>query len=365
MDGFEPAAATRLSSLDLPLSRVSRRSDPNARAARLPALRVARSIPRDLLTMTLICVAFAALADVLRRAIGASFVWPRGRSPALGVNFSIPVFAALAGYALLQVGHRLARRGRERRSAWIARIGVDLYMLALFVVVLYVHFHIKMWVPLLNPKLYDAAYFAIDERLGFLIQDMRSIRASIATVLPAADIWYELAFFSMFSLSFWFHAASRRRWHHHNMVAITLTELLGPLFYLLAPAVGPFLYQQGDNARATATQLRMYGEYQSVQAMGVGWLADHGAGYFTAPVAAMPSLHFAATFVLAYYAVRARLVIAPVIIAALCWIAIESVVSRWHYLVDLPAGLLVALAAIGLANRICRHRLEPGLRGSA
>ena len=280
---------------------------------------------------------------------------PKGKSPALGTNFSAPLVAALVGYAGLQIASRFSASGRGQ---WIHRVVADLYLLALFVAVIYVHFHIKMWVPLINPRLYDASYFAIDDRFRFLIEGLRTLRGEIAIVLPAPDVWYELAFFSMFSLSFWFHAAGQRRWHYHNMVAITLTELLGPMLYLVAPAVGPFLFERGDNPMATAAQLRMYGEFQAMRAAGVSWLDQHGAQYFTAPLAAMPSLHFAATFVLAYYAVRARLVVAPIVVAALAWIGIESVASRWHYLVDLPVGLAVAVVAIAIANRLCRHRLD-------
>jgi len=316
------------------------------------------AIPRDLGALTLSCVAFVATALLLSRRTGAPFVVPRGQSPALGTNFSLPLVAALVGYAVLQVGARLFAQRRGRREPWTGHLLVDFYLLALFVLVIYVHFHIKMWVPLINPSRYDAAYFAVDERLRFAIEALRSARRALATVLPAPDIWYELAFFSMFSLSFWCHAAGRRRWHYHNMVAITLTELVGALLYLVAPAVGPFLYERGDNPHATAVQLRMYEQYSAFQAGGVSWLAEHGGHYFTAPLAAMPSLHFAATFVLAYYAVRARLLIAPLVVAATCWIGIESVVSRWHYLVDLPVGLAVALAAIAIANRLCRFRLE-------
>ena len=318
------------------------------------------AVPRDIRALTCFCVGFLAFAVLLSRAIGAPFVVPRGSSPALGTNFSAPLVAALLGYALLQIASRLAASRAGRRLDWTGHLRDDFYLLAMFVLVVYVHFHIKMWVPLLNPRSHDAAYFAVDDRLRAVIEGLRAVRRGIAGFLPMPDVWYELAFFSMFSLSFWFHAAGRRRWHYHNMVAITLTELLGPLLYLVAPAIGPFRFEPGDNAMATAAQLRMYDQYQAFRVGGVSWLAQHGGEYFTAPLAAMPSLHFAATFVLAYYAVRARLAIAPLVVAATGWIAVESVASRWHYLVDVPVGLLVALAAIGIANRLCRFRLATG-----
>jgi hypothetical protein len=35
------------------------------------------------------------------------------------------------------------------------------------------------------------------------------------------------------------------------------------------------------------------------------------------------------------------------------WIFIDSVVSRWHYLIDLPPGILLAVVSITIANRVC------------
>lgn len=314
--------------------------------------------------LTLVCVAFVGVAGLFSRAIGAPFVMPRGESPALGTNFSVPLVAALVGYAVLQIGARATTARRPEGERWSRRALIDSYLLALFTLVVYVHFHIKMWIPLLNSQSFDETFFAIDNRFRFVIEGLRGVRSVIAVAVPAPDIWYEAAFFSMFSLAFWFHAASRRRWHYHNMVAITLLELVGPLLYLVTPSVGPFLFEQGDNARATAVQQRMYDGFHALREGGVGWLGQHGGEYFTAPLAAMPSLHFAATFVLAYYAVRARLVIAPLVVLAVCWIAIESIVSRWHYLVDLPAGLLLAVSVIAVTNRLCRYRLATNPAGT-
>jgi hypothetical protein len=47
----------------------------------------------------------------------------------------------------------------------------------------------------------------------------------------------------MFALSLWFHAAGNRRWHHHNMIALLLVEMAGAYSYLIAPAVGPFVFE--------------------------------------------------------------------------------------------------------------------------
>ena len=73
----------------------------------------------------------------------------------------------------------------------------------------------------------------------------------------------------------------------------------------------------------------------------------------------MPSLHITPACIVTYYALRARSRVAPLLGFLGVWIIMKSVVARWHYLVDLPAGLLLAVLIIALTNRLCRFRLAP------
>jgi hypothetical protein len=180
----------------------------------------------------------------------------------------------------------------------------------------------------------------------------------VIVVLPHADSWYQAGLLAMFALSFWFHAVGKRQWYYHNMTAILLLEMIGPLGYLVAPAVGPFIFQHGPSDVATAAQTTMYAGFLQVQAGGAAWLAQHGGSYFTAPPAAMPSLHVAVAWVMTYYAIKARSAVSPLMVLLLGWITVESVVLRWHYLVDLPAGFLLACLVIVITNRVCGYRLE-------
>jgi hypothetical protein len=132
--------------------------------------------------------------------------------------------------------------------------------------------------------------------------------------------------------------------------------MIGPLTYLVAPAVGPFIFGDGPNATATAAQHDMYRMFSELQAQGPSWLSAHGGQYFTAPLAAMPSLHIGAACIVSYYALRARSPFAFPAIFLATWIFFDSVVSRWHYLVDLPAGILLAALVIAITNRVCRGR---------
>lgn len=44
------------------------------------------------------------------------------------------------------------------------------------------------------------------------------------------------------------------------------------------------------------------------------------------------------------------------------FIVVFSVALRWHYLVDLPAGLLLAAAAVWTVDRVYGHDLEGNVR---
>lgn len=304
----------------------------------------------------IISLSFLAIALATSLYTGTHFTVPRpGEIPGLDINYWVPPIAAAVGYLLLQFGASYLGPVRLTWQTIIRRAAVDYLLLGLFILVVYIHFTIKMWIPVINSRLFDQYYFAVDQAAGPLIVLFDNVRTLIARILPAADIWYQAAFFAVFVLSFLCHALGQRRFHYHNMTALVLIESVGPLTYLIAPAIGPFIYQHGTNALATAAELRMHDVYEAARAGGAAWINGQGAQFFADPLAAMPSLHVGATFIIAYYAVKARLWVAPLTVLAFCWIFIESVAARWHYLVDLPAGLLLAAAAIAVTNHLYRR----------
>lgn len=317
-----------------------------------------RLLPPDMLAVTLTVIGFFAIALVIARIWGIDFTFPRpGKIPGLDANYWAPPGIAAIAYLVIQLaGRQLIRRNRPSWAAFGRRLFDDYYLLALFIFVIYVHFNIKMWIPVVNPALYDAQYFAVDQALRPLIDLFAWIRAWGARIIPAVDIWYQAAFFAVFVLSFLTHSIGNRRWHYHNMIGLLLIEMVGPLSYLFAPAVGPFIFEQGPNRMATTAELTMYEVYKQVLAGGGAWVSENGGHYFAQPLAAMPSLHVGATFVIVYYSVVARQWVSPLAVLAFIWIVIESVVARWHYLVDLPVGLLLAVIVIFVTNRLCRTR---------
>jgi mitochondrial fission protein ELM1 len=309
---------------------------------------------------------YLAIAAVLSMIAGTHFTAPHsGNIPGLQTNYWVPPIAAAAGYLLLQCLAKFI--GPEQRS-WgkIAKHAVqDYVLLGLFILVIYIHFHIKMWIPLLNPHLYDQDYFAVDQALRPVLSGFDAVRDGIAKFLPAADIWYQAGFFAIFVLAFLSHALGHRRFHHHNIMALMLLEMVGVFTYVIAPAVGPFIYEHGRSALATAAQLQMYDVYQHARAGGAPWINANGGSYFAQPLAAMPSLHVGLSLIIAYYAFRARLKVTPITVVVFAWIFIESVAARWHYLIDLPFGLLLAVGVIAVTNRLCRTSDRGAGRGNA
>lgn len=316
----------------------------------------ASGVRRLLLAIGSITFAFALAAIALSFMIGVPLTVPTERiSHAVGVHYLFPFAIGIAGYAFVQAVRLRFRPDPASRTVIRDNVKADAGFLILFVVVMYFHFHIKMWMPLVNPVLFDETYLAIDNWLRPLIEALAALRGWAALLLPEVDGWYQLGFLLMFALSLWFHAIGHRRHHFQTLTAILLMQMLGAFAYLIGPAVGPFIFENGANARATAAQQSMYALFRQVQEWGAPWLVRNGGEYFTGPPAAMPSLHIAGAWIMTHYALKARLAVAPFMVLMLVWIAVESVVSRWHYLIDLPAGLALAALAIVASDRLCRR----------
>ena len=320
-------------------------------------MKILRDIPRDCLFIGLASLAFLVVACAFSAITGAPFTVPTERmSRAIGVHYMVPFAIAIVGYCIAQALHISVRYRSQSVSSLKTKILSDIYFMILFVIVIYLHFHVKMWMPLINSNIYDHVYFQIDNDGRGLVSVFFSIRSFLAPFLPNVDYFYQAGFLAMFAFSLWFHSIGRRQYHYHNLVALLLLQMVGGLSYLVAPAVGPFIYEEGLNQVATAAQSAMFAAFTQVQVSGADWLAKHGGDYFTGPPAAMPSLHIAAGAIITYYALKARLLVSGALVFLFAWLVVESVASRWHYVIDLPPGLAVAFVVIVLTNRICANR---------
>lgn len=300
-----------------------------------------------------IAALFAAAVMLAGAAVDAELVPLTERvSPTLGVNFTIPLAAAILAYI---AGHLvLALRGRHMTPGDLKRaVGLDLAVFALFVWTLYFHLNLKLWLPLLNPTLHDELYYAMDRAMQPLIDQLVALRGLLPLGWPLFDHIYQHSLILMFVLTFGLLAPGRHSHFAHASVGILLTMSLGGFAYAVAPAVGPFLYEAGVNGVATLSQADMLAARQQFLSAGPGWLATAGPQYFTGGLAAMPSLHIAHASVMTWYVHKSGHAARWLFLALSLFIVVESVASRWHYLADIPAGLAVAVIVILLTNRIC------------
>ncbi|WP_299391978.1 phosphatase PAP2 family protein [Pelagibius sp.] len=315
------------------------------------------ALPNHLGAAIIIVGAFAATVTLIAVIYGAPFSVPRERtSAALGVNAVLPVALTVFLYLSLRICKALLRKAEPSDPPLLRIIAIDLTLMILFVAVTYFHFSLKTWVQVINPNLYDEAYFAVDNAFRPVIEVFYWIRQEYFTLVPGTDRWYQAAFILMFSSSFCSYAVSRHPIYPRFCIGVLLTMSLGALSYLIAPALGPFIYEQGVNADATGAQAGMLRAHEEVLQHGMAWIEAAGPYYFTGALAAMPSLHIAHAAVMTYFAFVARSALTPIFLVICCWVIVESVASRWHYLIDLPFGLLIAVVVVWLTNRICRER---------
>jgi len=302
----------------------------------------------------LILIVMAVITVAFSLWLGTPFVVPDERIRIyLGFRYAVPVAMGGIFFAL----PLLVRRQRGDDIPSTAReLGWSAAFVGIFTAVMWLHFHIKMWVPLINPLRFDDLYQAIDVALSPLIEVMTAIRSFADSHIAGVDQWYLAFFMGMFFVSFSYHIIWDRDGFRRVYLATLVNQSLGALSYLIAPAVGPFLYGGGPNYMATASQTGMWEAYNTLLANGPVWLESFGQSYFNAGLAAMPSLHAGAAWVFVWYAFAHRTRLRWLYVPLYAWILIEAVVSKWHYVIDLPAGIALAAFSIWIANRMLAGR---------
>lgn len=227
-----------------------------------------------------------------------------------------------------------------------------LSFIIIFIICMWLHFHIKMWIPLINSYQFDDIYYRSDHLLNPIIEQFMEIRGLLSQSISNIDCLYTYLFIMMFVISFFFHSVWDRQNIRRLFLASLLVQAFGSLSYLIMPAVGPFIYEDGLSTLATRCQSGMWAAYQALRTQGPSWLDENAPRYFTAGLAAMPSLHAAAAWVFLHFARKSLKYLLVPYVPFFLWIIIEAVASKWHYLIDLPVGVALACACIRLAEKL-------------
>jgi len=290
-------------------------------------------------------ISLFVIALILSRIVHTSIEWPSFEQfRFVGLSYLLP-FGLLALWLMMPFPF-LRRIDLQKGMGLLMRqIGNALC----FAFVITLHFYIKLWAPLINPNTYDSIYEAIDHTCFFWLKPLIAWRSHWSHV-AWVDSLYLFAFMFMFTMSFVVHNLQDAYKFRRVFLASLLVQALGAISYLIAPAVGPFIYHPGANALITNIQANLYQTRVALLAGGPAWLRQHSGENLTCGLAAMPSLHIAASFVFLYYAYRYSRWLVWIYTPCFLWFCLEAVASRWHYGIDLIAGLALSVLSIVVSN---------------
>lgn len=284
---------------------------------------------------------FLGFTLVVGAALDLPFSLPNGdRAASVGVNYLYPLIA-IAIWAVIMIYQR-----RQPVS------GTFFIALPAYALVLLCHFNLKLWIPHINPTLWDDAYWASDQAIRPFIDGAMTFRTSLDWLIPLDSNFYMIGFIALFYLAFGYACLKRPDTFRHLVLAAIIMQMMGSFAYLIAPALGPFLYEAGVETHATMAQQSMLASWQANTAGGANWIATEGGRQITVGLAAMPSLHAGGSFLFFIYAIRHARPLRIPFAVLFTFIALDAVANRWHYSVDLPAGMALAAAAFWISGRI-------------
>ena len=304
-------------------------------------LQLADSIPVEVW----FTLAMLAIVMVLSLALDLPMVMPTSQSASfVGIHYLLPVLGIF-------IWSLFAFFGQHRKRAWTFIIALPCY-----VVVLWAHFSIKLWAPLINPNLYDDVFWAADQNLRPLVDGLFSLRSMMAYIFPTDANFYMIGFIVLFYVSFTYHAIVTPKVFRNLFLSALFFQGLGAIAYLPFPALGAFVHELGADSQATLAQQNMLRIHGHILEQGRAWIAANGGQNFTAGLAAMPSLHSGGAFLFFIFAWRHGRLLVPLYGVILAFIIAAAVATRWHYLVDLPVGLALGWLSVALGDWVCRGR---------
>ncbi len=302
----------------------------------LPLLRTRLPIPELALA-----IFFVSLGCGLSWGYGLPISVPSGSSLAFtGMNNLVPTLVVVSGLLITLLTQKMERA---------------LYFTAVLVgygAILIVHFNIKLWVHAINPGLWDAAYMRVDTALHPLIDGALTIHNALPAMGGAVNRLYLFAFLAMFGCSIIIHSSRSFPVFRRMILSAMLVHVIGGLTYLIAPALGPFLVESGANALEAERQAFMLSAHDAALAGGANWFGTHGSEFLATGLAAMPSLHVASSAVFVYYAWVHERWLGWAYLPLFSFIMIEAIATRWHYLVDIAAGLGLTALAVFIVERV-------------
>jgi hypothetical protein len=307
----------------------------------------ARRIATILTPLEIVALCGAIMGVAATVFFGVRFYIPSGNSALFATeHYVLPLGLAMLVSLLVH-----SRRSRVKRADEVVE---SARALVAFAFVLYLHFNLKLWAQLINSERWDAVLQKCDEWLSPAITVINFLHLPFDGLVGWWPGAYHAVFVGMFIVSLVAHAAVQRDDRSLSEVATAIAILLvaGGCAYALAPAWGPFVFMQGTNEEAAwiqATMETFQGPF--VSSGGTEYRGDN----FIMALGAMPSLHVGHSFILLCYAWWRLRWLAYLYMPLFLFIVTEAIVAKWHYLLDIPAGLAFAGLSIWLARMLHRQ----------
>jgi hypothetical protein len=267
--------------------------------------------------------------------------------------FSLAV-QALAGVLIrLIVGVVRGNAGRYlgviRRPAWLVETARLVFGAALMV---HVYCWIKVAIPVLHPPLFDQQLWDLDRALFFGISpnifflNLFSAHAALTVV----DVTYGPIFLVGLFVAFgYFVSSPSNRLRVAFITGHAVMWIAGAWLYVLVPSLGPayrfpqvWLEYANSLPRTQWLQAKLWVNYSKVLRLRAGLPLTSGAVNILHGIAAFPSMHVAfQTFIFLWFRrvwKWGELLFAIFVLM----IFLGALISGWHYLVDLYAGMLLA-----------------------
>jgi hypothetical protein len=262
----------------------------------------------------------------------------------------IPLF--LITGVLAVVGKEEKKRRFQFELVYLMRI---FFITSISIVI---HFNLKLWSHLINPHNFDAFYQEIDGKLHGLMAVFDYLHGWMPDALPGMASPYHGLFVLMFVVSYTVHGLKDRRLGEAVVTAAVLMMVLGAAAYSIAPALGPFLHNVDMSlspgpAKGQMAMLVFYEDFVASNGR------NFDPAFFSAGLAAMPSLHVGNAVMFWLFAWRGARWLAYTYAPIVIFIIVEAVALRWHYVVDLVAGGVMGWLCFGLASWMV---FEPKLR---
>jgi hypothetical protein len=261
---------------------------------------------------------------------------------ATGPDRQLSIETVLVDIAFLAVGVLLTRGGILRHGSFASSL---VYRFTVFLPVFLSYFQLRWILPAVSPHSLDADILAFDLRtFGY--------EPSVAWdrfVTPRTTEWFAFFYFGYFFLlcahvlPIMFAAKNRVRIAHFAL-GICTVFCTGHILYMIVPGWGPYHHLAGQFAHPLEGGLF----WRLVKAT-----VDAGG----AQKDIFPSLHTAAPTYFAVYSYIHRRAFPfrltwPIMAFSATQIIVATMFLRWHYLVDIFAGITLATTSAVVSHRI-------------